>query len=59
MPGSPGCFPGARFPFSRSDRSAGFSLYGLSDVGGLDDVEESFPARRSSASTRAVSPAMT
>ena len=55
VPGSPGCFPGARFPFSRSDRSRGFFLYGLSDDGGFDDVEESFPARRSRASTRAAS----
>ena len=44
VPGSPGCFPGRRFPFSRSDRSRdGFFPYGLSDDGGLDDVEESFP----------------
>ena len=56
VPGSPGCFPGRRFPFSRSDRSRdGFFPYGLSDDGGLDDVEESFPARRSRASTRAAS----
>jgi hypothetical protein len=56
LPGSPGCLPGARLPRSRSDRSRGsFFLYGLSDDGGFDDVEESFPARRSSTSTRACS----
>jgi hypothetical protein len=50
-PGSPGCLPGRRFPRSRSDRSRGF-LYGLSDDGGRDEVDESIPARRSSSSTR-------
>ena len=40
VPGSPGCLPGRRFPRSRSDRSAPF-LYGLSDDGGRDDVDES------------------
>ena len=48
--------PRRRFPFSRSDRSRGFFLYGLSEDGGLDDVEESLPACRSSASTRAEPP---
>lgn len=56
VPGSPGCLPGARLPFSRSDRSrGGFFLYGLSEEGGLDDVPESFAAPRSSRSTRALS----
>ena len=50
VPGSPGCLPGRRFPRSRSDRS--FFSYGLSDDGGFDDVEESFPARRSSCPIR-------
>ena len=54
-PGSPGCLPGCRFPRSRSDRSRPFFLYGLSEDGGLDDVEESLPACRSSCSTRAAS----
>ena len=43
VPGSPGCFPGRRFPRSRSDRSRGFFRYGLSDDGGRDDIEESLP----------------
>ena len=41
VPGSPGCLPGARLPFSRSDRSRGSFLpfsYGLSEDGGFDDV---------------------
>ena len=58
VPGSPGCFPGRRFPRSRSDRSRGFFSYGLSDDGGFDDVEESRRACRSSCSTRAVSSAI-
>jgi hypothetical protein len=41
VPGSPGCFPGRRFPRSRSDRSRPFFLYGLSDDGGRDDEAES------------------
>ena len=41
VPGSPGCLPGRRFPRSRSDRSPFFFLYGLSDDGGRDDVDES------------------
>ena len=53
-PGLPGCLPGRRFPRSRSDRSAPFFLYGLSDEGGRDDVE-SFPAWRSSCPTLAAS----
>ena len=52
-PGSPGCFPGRRFPRSRSDRSPPFFLYGLSDDGGRDDVDESLRPCRSSSSTRA------
>ena len=44
VPGSPGCLPGRRFPRSRSDRSAPFFLYGLSDDGGRDDVDESLRA---------------
>jgi hypothetical protein len=52
VPGSPGCLPGRRFPRSRSDRSRLF-LYGLSDEGGRDDVDESRRPRRSSSSTRA------
>ena len=53
--------PGRRFPFSRSDRSRGFFLsflYGLSDDGGLDDVDESLASRFSSRSTRALNPAI-
>ena len=41
VPGSPGCFPGRRFPRSRNDRSLAFFLYGLSDDGGRDDEAES------------------
>ncbi len=41
VPGSPGCLPGRRFPRARKDRSAPFLLYGLSDDGGRDDVDES------------------
>jgi hypothetical protein len=55
VPGSPGCLPGRRFPRSRKDRSAPFFLYGLSDDGGRDDVDESFPALRSSCPTRSAS----
>ena len=53
VPGSPGCLPGRRFPRSRSDRSRGLFLYGLSDDGGRDEFDESRPARRSRSSTRA------
>ena len=52
IPGSPGCFPGRRFPRSRSDRFAPFFLSGLSEEGGREDVEESLPAWRSSSPTR-------
>jgi len=55
IPGPPGCLPGRRFPRSRSDRSLSFFLYGLSEEGGRDDVEESLRACRSSSSTRAES----
>ena len=44
---APGCFPRLRPPRWRSDRSRGFFLYGLSDDGGLDDVEDSLNFRRS------------
>jgi hypothetical protein len=44
VPGSPGCFPGRRFPRSRNDRSLAFFRYGLSEEGGRDDVAESLPA---------------
>jgi hypothetical protein len=47
--------PGLRPERPRSDRSRGFFSYGLSEEGGLDDVEESLPGRRSSSSTRAAS----
>jgi len=50
-PGLPGCLPGRRFPRSRSDRSAPLFLYGLSEEGGRDDVDESFPAWRSNCPT--------
>jgi hypothetical protein len=43
------------FPHWRNDRSRPFFLYGLSDDGGRDDVDESLPSRRSSSSTRACS----
>ena len=52
---APGCPPGLRPDLPRSDRSFGFFLYGLSEEGGFDDVEESFASRRSSSSTRAAS----
>ena len=52
-----GCFPRPRPPRSRRDRSRGYFLYGLSDDGGLDDVEESLPSRRSSTVTRPLSSA--
>jgi hypothetical protein len=54
---APGCFPRLRPLRPRSDRSLGFFLYGLSDDGGLDDVEESLPRRRSSSATRSLSAA--
>ncbi len=44
-------------PTSRPDLSRGFFLYGLSEDGGFDDVEESLPRRRSRSSSRAVSTA--
>jgi hypothetical protein len=37
----PGCLPGLRPDLPRSDLSFGFFLYGLSEDGGLDDVEDS------------------
>ena len=43
---APGCFPGLRPDAPRSDRSRGFFLYGLSDEGGFDDVEESLSSRQ-------------
>ena len=49
---APGCFPRLRPLRWRSDRSLGF-LYGLSDDGGLDDVEESLRTRRLRSSTSA------
>ena len=52
---APGCLPGLRPDLPRSDRSFGFFLYGLSEDGGLDDVEESLPSSRWSSSTRAAS----
>ena len=48
LPGAPGCLPGFRPVFSRSDRSVLFFVYGLSDDGGFDELEESRPSRRSS-----------
>ena len=55
---APGCFPGLRPLRPRSDRSLGFFLYGLSDDGGFDDVEESLPRRRSISATRSLSAAI-
>jgi len=55
---APGCLPGLRPDLPRSDRSRGFFVYGLSDDGGLDDVEESLPSRRRSSSTCAASAAI-
>ena len=55
--GAPGCLPGARPDRPRKDRSLLFFLYGLSEDGGFDDVEESLPRRRSSSPTRATSTA--
>ncbi len=43
---APGCLPGLRPDLPRSDRSFGFFLYGLSEDGGFDDVEESLPSKR-------------
>ena len=54
---APGCLPRFRPLRPRSDRSRGFFLYGLSDDGGLDDVPESLPRRRSSSATRSLSAA--
>src|ERR1019366_7871794 len=54
---APGCLPGRRPDRLRSDRSLVFFWYGLSEEGGLEDVEESLPRRRSSSSTRAASTA--
>lgn len=52
-----GCLPGLRPDRPRSDRSFGFFLYGLSDDGGFDDVEEPFPSRCRSSPTCAASAA--
>jgi len=38
---APGCLPGLRPDLPRSDLSFGFFVYGLSEEGGLDDVEDS------------------
>jgi hypothetical protein len=54
---APGCLPRFRPLRPRSDRSRGFFLSGLSDDGGLDDVPESLPRRRSSSATRSPSAA--
>ena len=43
---APGCLPGLRPDLPRSDLSFGFLVYGLSEEGGLDDVEESLPSSR-------------
>jgi hypothetical protein len=51
---SKGCFPGRRFPRSRSDRSRGSFWYGLSDDGALEEFRESLPACRSSSSTHSL-----
>jgi hypothetical protein len=48
--GAPGCLPGLRPDRARSDRSPGFFLYGLSEDGGFDDVDESLPKRRHNSS---------
>jgi len=45
---APGCLPGLRPDLPRSDRSFGFFVYGLSDDGGLDELEDSLNFRRSS-----------
>src|ERR1022692_920460 len=47
--GAPGCLPGFRPDRVRSDRAFGF-LYGLSEDGGFDDVDEALPSRRRSSS---------
>ena len=52
---APGCLPGGRLPRSRRERSRGLFAYGLSDDGGRDEFDESFPSRRSSSATRAAS----
>ena len=43
---APGCLPGLRPDLPRSDRSFGFFLYGLSEDGDLDELEESLPSSR-------------
>ena len=55
--GAPGCLPGLRPDWPRSDRSFGFFVYGLSDEGGLEEVDESLSRRRRSSSTCAASAA--
>ena len=43
VPGSPGCFPGGACPAPAATGPAPFFLYGLSDEGGFEEVEESLP----------------
>jgi hypothetical protein len=58
-PGVPGCLPGRR-PSARSAarRSARAGLRSPSEEGGLEELEESWPSRRSSSATRACSVAI-
>ena len=56
-PGSPACLPGRRPDDVRDERFGAF-VYGPSEDGGREDVRLSFPAWRSSSSTRAVSAAI-
>ena len=58
LPGAPGCLPGRRPVFSRSDRSLLPLVNGLSDDGGFEEREESRPSLRSSWAIRSACPAI-
>ena len=58
-PGAPGCLPGRRCSaHSLARRSAREGLRSPSEEGGLEELEESLPSRRSSSATRACSVAI-
>jgi hypothetical protein len=55
-PGSPGCFPGLRPDRCRDDRAfAGFFVYGESEDGGREELDESAASLRSNSAILAVS----
>jgi hypothetical protein len=59
LPGGPGCLPGFRPVFSRSDRPLLFLVYGLSDDGGFDEFDEPRPSLHPSCAIVSACPAIT